>query len=118
MRRTILLAIVFAACGSGGHDFEGAAETCSSRFDVEDPFITVDEAGLYIDGAGEGSTGANLECIVSILTFLEVPNSIITRMDSTTALMGVQEANYEGMTLSWTYHPENGLDISITEEDG
>lgn len=46
---------------------------------------------------------------------LEVPDSVLSRMDATSSLMGVQEASFGGVTASWTYHPPNGLDVTFVE---
>jgi hypothetical protein len=31
-------------------------------------------------------------------------------MTRTTALMGAIDDEWDGITISWTYHPDNGLD--------
>ena len=38
-------------------------------------------------------------------------DAVYSRMMSTTALMGVQTAENEDYRVSWTYHPDNGLEV-------
>ena len=40
-------------------------------------------------------------------------DSVIARLDSTSALMGQQEATWSDLIARWTFHPDNGLDIII-----
>lgn len=56
------------------------------------------------------SSMAGLE-IKDINELLGIPESVFARMEQTRALDGVQ--TYEGswFTVSWTYHPDNGLEI-------
>ena len=69
---------------------------------------------LLIDGDGEGETdNANVIQTVCLIGELEIPDSVIARMESTSSLMGQQEATWNDYTAYWTYHPDNGLDIII-----
>lgn len=103
---------MLAACG-GGSEMGRVVDECDLQ---NSPHVDVDEAGLFVDGEGDESAGAGIEDLVCLLVALEVPDSVISRMDSTTSLMGVQEASFRGLDLSWTYHPSNGLDFSVVEE--
>ena len=35
-------------------------------------------------------------------------------MGRTTAMMGVQDAKADGVEYSWSYHPDNGVNMVIT----
>lgn len=72
-----------------------------------------DGRGLFVDGAGEKSVGLTVSDLACVITSVGVPNSVISRMDTTTALMGQQEATFDGITVRWSYHPSNGLDLSF-----
>lgn len=37
------------------------------------------------------------------------------QMDSTRALDGMQTAEWDTFEAKWTYHPDDGLDVIITE---
>lgn len=90
----------------------GAVSTC----DVEDnAWIVVGDGGdsISMQTKGEESGGADLVDVVCVLTELDVPDSVITRMSSTRALDGRQAAEWNNLSGSWGYHPDNGLDIVI-----
>jgi hypothetical protein len=76
---------------------------------------------LELGDAGEtivvdtGSKYGSLDGMVCVLTYLDTPQSITAQMDSTTAMMGVQEADHDGLNYSWSYHPDNGVNMVITD---
>ena len=72
-----------------------------------------DGRGLFLDGAGDESVGLVISDLSCAIMSVGVPDSVISRMDSTTSLMGQQEATFDGITVRWSYHPNNGLDISF-----
>lgn len=49
---------------------------------------------------------------------LEFPDSVMKKMDETRALDGRLEEEYNGIKVSWTYHPDDGLEVmyEIVEE--
>ena len=40
-----------------------------------------------------------------------LPDSVYTRMGNTTAMQGVQTATAGNLTVTWSYHPKNGMEI-------
>jgi len=72
-----------------------------------------DGKGWFLDGSGDESSGLWASDLSCAITNVGVPDSVISRMNSTTALMGQQEATFDGITVRWTYHPNNGLDMSF-----
>lgn len=42
---------------------------------------------------------------------LGLPESLLEKMGSTRALDGTQVQRYENITVTWTYHPDNGLEV-------
>jgi hypothetical protein len=72
-----------------------------------------DGRGLFLDGAGDESLGLVISDLSCAITSVGVPDSVVSRMDSTTSLMGQQEATFDGITVRWSYHPNNGLDLSF-----
>jgi hypothetical protein len=71
---------------------------------------------LIIDGAGETGSGMAVEGEVCLLTELNVSAAILAQMQGTTALQGRQSGSWDGYSASWTYHPDNGLDLIINEQ--
>jgi|GEM_PF-3750794 len=48
-----------------------------------------------------------------VLDEIGVPQYIRDEIAATNALMGRQTANFDGVTISWSYHPDNGADITL-----
>lgn len=94
---------------------ESAYASCKSESRLFEFYSTLDPDGkaLYLDGAGEESKGLLTEDLSCAISEVGVPESVISRMNGTTALMGQQEATFNGITARWFYHPSNGLDISF-----
>ena len=77
-------------------------------------FQTVDNGhGLIFDMTEESE--AQMNTVGCILYELDTPQTILAKMDHTSALSGVQTAEWDGISASWTYHPDNGFDIIFTE---
>jgi hypothetical protein len=77
---------------------------------------TVADGGrtLTINGRGsEDPSGLDAEAIVCLLDKLSVPTAVIEQMDHTRALDGRQEADWGKFHASWTYHPDDGLDLIV-----
>ncbi len=49
--------------------------------------------------------------VMAVNLYLELPSSISEKMSSTRALDGMQSQNCGSFTVSWTYHPDNGLRV-------
>jgi hypothetical protein len=76
--------------------------------------LASDGKSITIDGAGEDGDFSNtFTTTVCLLGELKAPETVLDRMGRTTSLMGVQDAGWEGINSSWTYHPDNGLDVAI-----
>jgi hypothetical protein len=87
----------FSSCGSG-------------ELADEDRTLVVDTEG---DDYGSGTDSyPSLTCT---LDALHTPRSVIAQMEATRALDGMRSAHWAGFEASWTYHPDNGLDVIITE---
>jgi hypothetical protein len=84
---------------------------------VDSPDVDLGDDGhtLIVDSEGEDSAGADLADLYIVLAALDVPESVIAQMDSTRALDGTRDATWDGMTATWTYHPDDGLDVIITD---
>ena len=94
--------------------FEDSIKYCNLEIGSFDDGVTLSDNGdsLYLDGDGdENRTILKVENILCVLNQLETPQTIITRMSNTNSTMGLLEDNFDGIKVSWTYHPDNGLDI-------
>lgn len=76
---------------------------------------------LVLDAEGEkdiwGEDLVTLDDTACILNELDVPTSVIAQMDATRALDGMQDASWDGVEASWTYHPDDGLDVILELTD-
>jgi len=90
--------------------FESAIEDCNLENSAD---VRLGDGGdtLIVDGKGEDSSGAAIDTIACVATSLDVPDSVVAQMDGTRALDGAQTAEFEGITVRWSYHPDNGLDL-------
>lgn len=72
---------------------------------------------LIIDMEGKdlGSGTATIDDVLCVLGELEAPQSVLAQMESTRALDGMQSATWSTHKATWTYHPDNGLDVILTE---
>lgn len=98
-------------------DFERVYRDCHLRkkkgADLGDSGST-----LILDMRGDDeAAGLRIASVSCALYGLEVSDAIIARMESTTSLQGVQRGSWgDGIHARWTYHPDNGLDIILTQK--
>jgi hypothetical protein len=76
----------------------------------EDKTLVIDMMGQ--DYGSGTATFADIECV---LDELGAPQSIVAKMGSTRALDGMQTANWSDYEATWTYHPDDGLDVILTQ---
>lgn len=93
---------------------EAAAEDCAIPGGAADR-----GASLILDFAGSDAGSGELidrhyECIVREL---EVPDAVQATIMSTRALDGRQTADWNGITATWTYHPDEGLELILEIDD-
>ncbi len=89
-----------------------ATETCGVE---NSQYIVVGDEGqsVSMDSVGEESEGAEYADILCVLNELDVPDSVLNRINSTRALDGRQTADWDNFTASWGYHPNSGANIII-----
>jgi hypothetical protein len=78
-----------------------------------------DDHTLVVDMMGEepGTGTATIDDTLCVLDELEAPQAVISQMESTRALDGMQSTTWSTYTATWTYHPDDGLDLIITHTD-
>lgn len=125
-KRPVLAAASFAAgvallmaCNAedttGADLLERAAKECGP--DTPDLRIADDGRTLLVDHKGEEDTyGVTLDQLACVIWLLEPPSAVTGRMDSTRALDGMQEASWAEYAMSWSYHPNTGLDVIVTTD--
>lgn len=91
---------------------EGAQTKC----DASKTGTQVTDSGktMLIDTKGkEDVTGTDITTVVCVLKELKTPQAVIAHMDSTRALDGRQEDQWDGFTAAWTYHPDAGMNLIV-----
>jgi len=77
---------------------------------------------LTLDGKGKGYSSAGLtqEELACVIVRLDTPSRITSTMEGTRALDGRQDDQWDTawgtISVSWTYHPDNGLDLVYSSE--
>lgn len=111
---TVIVAATGALAGSGP-SFKSAAETCGTSNTAG---VSVGDKGasITIDTKGEDDkSGAAFDDASCILTELNVPDHVISQMDDTSSMDGRQAASWDGVSASWTYHPDSGMKLILTQ---
>ncbi len=93
--------------------FTEALNICEA---VDASGITLAEDGQSLNFNGKGDKdlfGGKFSDLTCIIEDLSAPSTVMDRMLRTTSLMGVQDAKWDGISISWTYHPNNGLDANL-----
>ncbi|WP_143447450.1 hypothetical protein [Kineosporia sp. R_H_3] len=144
-RRVAVIAVLFAltGCGAAATPADGGSSSTAKQVPAIEPRlenallacselpepayvsaasdgVTVGDRGasLTLDGHGEDDlpgVGLTTDQIGCVASELRVTDAVVAQMDSTTAMQGRQNATWDGFEASWTYHPDNGLDLIITD---
>lgn len=73
---------------------------------------------ITFDMRGEAdSRGAGIVDIACIFAALEMPSAVSSHIDQTTSVDGRQTESWGDVTVSWSYHPDRGLDGVLTLTD-
>jgi hypothetical protein len=90
------------------------ALTLCEALDASGVTFAEDGQSLNFDDKGEddlfGGDFSDLKCIIEELN---APSTVLARMYQTTSSMGVQDAEWDGISISWTYHPDRGMDANF-----
>lgn len=72
-------------------------------------------ASLTLDNRGrEDSSGLSTTGVFCVLDALNTPDAVLSRMRQTTSMDGRQDAAWDGISVTWSYHPDRGLDMVLT----
>jgi hypothetical protein len=65
--------------------------------------------------AAKKNPGIDTKVLACIFDELDVPDSVVSQVESTTPLSGLQKADFSGFSAFWTYHPDRGLNMTIAQ---
>lgn len=92
-----------------------AFESCGGPEGIE-----VTDAGrtMLFDVEGDDEySGASIDDLACMLFDLDIPDSTIANMEQTTSMDGRQSDEWDDFGITWSYHPDRGLDGVITVID-
>lgn len=92
--------------------FKIAAQKCGITGAIGD-----NAKSLSFDTPGEDDYGEGdeLEKLVCVLGRLSVPDYVMAHIESTRALDGQQTDEWDGIQARWTYHPDDGLALTLVD---
>ena len=57
----------------------------------------------------------DMDTLACVLRGLDTPSSVIDHMSTTRAMDGQQTDSWNGMNARWTYHPDHGMNLTLTD---
>jgi hypothetical protein len=122
---TSLLVIALTGCGGGASATPSPTETVAPFIQARVDCDLTTREGLDVGDNGHtatlqsksqyGSIGLDVSEVMCILHKVNVPDSVVSQIQGTRALDGTQRAAWDGYSASWTYHPDNGLRVVVTD---
>ena len=108
-------AAVYGLLTALNHDrpLRTAYTSCGSVGEISDGDRT-----LYLNMKGNDAGSGNLDVddLFCVLRALKTPSYVVHEMDGTRAMDGRQSETWDQFEASWSYHPDNGLDVLIREK--
>jgi hypothetical protein len=112
----VVLGIVMSSGVLSPNPLQQAYEDCSLE-SVEGTQLADGGSTLVVDTMGEeefsGASYADFQCV---LTSLETPTRITTRMGETSASDGQVTDSAEGLNYFWSYHPDDGILLTVSRD--
>jgi hypothetical protein len=110
----IVVIAVIATLSAQGNALPAALTACDLTSTSDGVSLDADNKTIFFDGTGEEDfDGINYSSVECVLKELKASASIFDRIGTTTSLQGVVEGSWGNYTADWTYHPDNGLDITV-----
>ena len=110
---------VIAMSGVIPNLLKGDQRLVEARHDCIVGVLGDDGRSLTVDTNGEKRLSGfyDFEDLDCALRVLKVPDATRQKMLETTSMQGRQTDSWDGIEASWTYHPDNGLDVILELED-
>ena len=114
-----LMAAVTAVGADSGQSalLSDAVEACdvASTYGIE---LADEGRSITFDMKGEDeSAGADVTDIACLFGELDMPSAVMSHIDQTTSMDGRQTETWGDLKISWSYHPDRGLDGVLTVGD-
>ena len=109
----VLGLVFFVAGGRSDSRLSDAVASCGLEAASGITFAE-DGQSLVFDGKGEEDfTGGEFSDVECLLTGVEAPSTVWAQMLQTSSADGQQEFEFDGISVSWGYHPNSGLDTTF-----
>lgn len=110
----VIVAVAAITTALAPNRFEAALSECDLA-EMGILLLADDNKTLILDMEGDeaGSGLLPFEDVQCVLYALDTPSSTLTLMGSTRAMDGRQSDSWDGIEASWSYHPDNGLDVIL-----
>jgi hypothetical protein len=109
--------VTLAGC-AGSSQLEDAGTYCRKEAGAKqfNRVVQIADEGhtLIIKTTGEDDLKGYLNYLC-VTNELGTPTAITSRIGETTSLMGQQQGKSDGLEYEWSYHPDNGLYVLITD---
>jgi hypothetical protein len=95
-------------------------EEAFAQAGVTSKYITVEDGGtsIIVDGPPDDTnTNTFYPDLAALLSALDIPAYVVDQIDSTSSLQGLREASWYGIEAQWSYHPDNGLDLTLVDTE-
>lgn len=113
----LLTSIIFLFCACGTVNFAKKYADIAGEYwvtiDLDGTFMKIDTNPYDLK---KSSNSAALSQIKTVLKDLGFSAAVYEDMKGTTALMGRQSVSNKKYTVSWTYHPDKGLEVLFSKK--
>jgi len=96
---------------------EGAFEDCIKPGQQKYADLGDEGRSLSMSGKDKYGEGVGYSAISCVLAAVDLPDHVLSRLNNTRALDGMQDAEWDGYEASWTYHPDDGVNLTIVQVD-
>lgn len=98
------------------HPLKDAFKSCGLN-PSEDAKLGDNDTSLSLHSQGtEDRTGLSMTTINCVLSAIKTPDYVRAEMDKTRALDGTQRESWDSLSASWSYHPNTGFNVGLTEK--
>ena len=93
-----------------------AIQTAAKKCKVGKSHLSDGGNTVSFDTAGDDDlSGDSYAKVACVLKKLSVPTYVVDQIDNTRALDGMQKAKWKSYRAQWTFHPDDGLSMTIYE---
>lgn len=108
----VFAAVLIAGSSSAATAYEKCSELVPESTAAT---LSADKQSIFYS-SGSTPYSEDFQMLDCLLETTGAPSAVDSRMGHTRALDGTQDAEWDGWSAFWTYHPDAGLDVTFTAE--